>query len=55
MSPVHPDPVVRPFRPDDAPAAAVKVHAELDDPVEAIDELFKMNEQYRLDDKQPGR
>lgn len=36
-------------------AAAVKVHAELDDPVEAIDELFKMNEQYRLYDEQPGK
>ena len=34
-------------------AAAVKVHAELDDPVEEIDNLFQMNEQYRLYDEQP--
>jgi PPOX class probable FMN-dependent enzyme len=35
-------------------AAAVKVHAELDDPVEEIDKLFMMNEQYRLYDERPG-
>ena len=35
-------------------AAAVKVHAELDDPVEEIDQLFMMNEQYRLYDEHPG-
>ena len=34
-------------------AAAVKIHAELDDPVEEIDELFTMNEQYRLYDEHP--
>ncbi len=32
-------------------AAAVKDHAELDDPVEEINELFMMNEQYRLYDE----
>ena len=32
-------------------AAAVKDHAELDDPVEMIDNLFMMNEQYRLYDE----
>ena len=35
-------------------AAAVKDHAELDDPVEVIDNLFMMNEQYRLYDESPG-
>jgi len=34
-------------------AGAVKVHADLDDPVEKIHELFMMNEQYRLYDEQP--
>ncbi len=32
-------------------AAALKVHAELDDPVETINELFMLNEQYRLYDE----
>lgn len=32
-------------------AAAVKDHADLDDPVEEIDNLFMMNEQYRLYDE----
>ena len=35
-------------------AAAVKTHAELDDPVEAINTLFMMNEQYRLYDEKPA-
>lgn len=32
-------------------ASAVKTHAALDDPVEKIDKLFMMNEQYRLYDE----
>ncbi len=32
-------------------AKAVKDHANLDDPVEKIDELFSLNEQYRLYDE----
>ena len=35
-------------------AAAVKDHAELEDPVEEINELFMMNEQYRLYDEELG-
>ena len=35
-------------------SAAVKDHAELEDPVEEINELFMMNEQYRLYDEELG-